>query len=183
MSWMAVQTGGRVIYSVKTGSIIPQARAQEIGEYIEGLEKVLDITPQNLVDDARGKDSKLHEFFEWNNKKAAESHRCYQARKIVNHFEIVIVDVQTEEESTTRAWHSVVVASQDTLDDPDGKDGKGEPVRAFVNTLAVFAEPDYKAQAVDNALREVNGWRRRFSIYSELEPIFVGIDEVEKGRD
>ena len=177
MSWMAIQTNGRVVYSVKKKSVVPQARAQEIGEYIEDLEETMNITPHNLLDDAQRRDSKLHEFFEWDDDRAAGEYRLHQARQIVNHFEIAIVDLQTEEESTTRAWHSTFIAQTDDGDNGDGM------IRAYVNTLRVFDEPDYKAQAVENALCEINGWRRRFSIYSELEPIFIGIDEVENSRD
>ena len=47
--------------------------------------------------------------------------------------------------------------------------GLGVASRVF----AVYTDP--KVEAVENALCEINGWRRRFSIYSELEPIFIGI--------
>ena len=41
------------------------------------------ITPTHVVDYAEAKDSPLHRYFEWNDKKAADQHRLQQARQLI----------------------------------------------------------------------------------------------------
>lgn len=47
------------------------------------------LTPPVVVDAARPKDAPLHNVFEWDNKKAAESYRIDQARHLIRAVEIV----------------------------------------------------------------------------------------------
>lgn len=177
--------GGRCIYSVKPGSPIPQEDAQEVGEYIEKLETTVEITPHNLLDDARQDTSKLHPYFDWDNLVAGEKWRLQQARQILNHFEVVVVDLRKEEETKVRAWHSVFTTTDDVkafeMESDNGADGDDEEPksrRAYVNVMRVLDEPDLREQVIDNALREARAWQRRYSTYTELEPIFSAIEEL-----
>lgn len=192
MTWTPIESGGRCIYSVKKQSPIPMDRAQEIGEYIEDLEKTQPITPSVLVDDARKKSSKLHEFFEWNNTIAADHWRGSTARKIINHFEIAVVDLQTEDETTTRAWHSVIIATvggkefaADASNEDNGADTESTPdlSRVFIGTISVMTDADLRQQVLDNAMREMNGWRNRYQTYSELDPVFASINAIKEAMN
>ncbi len=49
------------------------------------------ITPRIVVEDARRKDSPLHDLFEWDIRKAALRHHLHMARVILHSFELRIV--------------------------------------------------------------------------------------------
>ena len=79
------------------------------------------LTPQVVVDDARNPESGLHQYFEWNVKKAAEQHWLTTAADLIRHAKVTIInaDQQTveirafvnirEDDETT----GVYVASED----------------------------------------------------------------------
>jgi len=179
--WMPVEESGRCIYRCKPGSPVPDARAQEIGEYIADLEENSGITPHILLQDATNPESKLHEFFEWDDKKAGYHWRLQQARQIINHFEIVVVNTREEEETRVRAWHSINIRVQP----PKGQEfhtetdnGEPEMQRVYVNAIQALSVEDTRKQVVANALRELNGWRHRYQTYDEFNPIFTGIEQL-----
>jgi len=175
MSWMAIKENGRVKFSIRHGSPVPKDKAQEIGEYIDELGKSTEITPLALVKDAQCESSKLHEFFEWDDRKAAYAHRLQQARKIINHFEIEVVDLREEKETTVKAWVSVYPSPQQE-DDQNGEDQN----RAYVDIVRAMNAPDLRQQVLDTALSRIKRWRREYKMYSEFKPVFAGIDDVEK---
>ena len=49
------------------------------------------LTPENLVSHSQNPNSYLHPLFEWDNDKAAHSHRIQQARLIINNVKITIL--------------------------------------------------------------------------------------------
>jgi hypothetical protein len=183
------QSDGHPIFAVKGNSPVPGGKAQEVGEYLFDLQEKMDITPHNILDDARSESSKLHEFFEWNDGTAAEQWRLQQSRKIINHLEIVVVDASTEEEVRTRAFHSIYVPKKETKefemtagDNGDDNDND-EPIRTYISTVTILKQPNYHEQAIENALRELRGWQRRFNVYSELQPVFRAIEELTEMLD
>jgi len=48
-----------------------------------------DLTPAEVLEDARPKGSPLHPLFEWNDKKASEAYRLDQARELIRSVEYV----------------------------------------------------------------------------------------------
>lgn len=93
--------------------------AGELREIIGGSEEVLheldriaaendgDLTPEQVVEAAREKDSPLHSRFEWDDSLAAVEYRKVQARQIIASYKIHVVDGSGE--STVRLWTNVVV--------------------------------------------------------------------------
>ena len=59
----------------------------EIGEVEECLKQIIErdgrVTPESFLEAATPEDSKLHRFFEWDDKEAALQHRLHRARQIV----------------------------------------------------------------------------------------------------
>lgn len=78
-----------------------------------------------LVNEARPHDAPLHPCFEWNDKKAGEQYRVYQARKLIKSVEVVTEDapaqplisycpqIEKETEKGNYQLTSVVVARPD----------------------------------------------------------------------
>lgn len=64
---------------------------QVAGEAIERIKKDRgELRPQYIVDAAKAKSHPLHDAFEWNNTKAAESWRVEQAKYLTRSLEIVV---------------------------------------------------------------------------------------------
>ena len=67
--------------------------AQQVGEHMEELDKIHgEITPQIMVDDARPAEALMHPLYDWDDFRAAEKYRCYQAKKIRSNLIVVKVE-------------------------------------------------------------------------------------------
>lgn len=65
------------------------------GRYQEALQELAkkngnELTPKNVVDAARSKESVLHKAFEWDDKVAGDKYRLMQARVLINNVRVVI---------------------------------------------------------------------------------------------
>lgn len=62
-----------------------EKNAKLVGEHIEMLRERFkgELTPQDILDDARNNNSPLHSFFEWDDGAAAEAYRLQQARGLI----------------------------------------------------------------------------------------------------
>lgn len=82
-----------VVATWKSGTEgLHKADAQKVADEIIGIGE--SATPAQIVDRAKDPGSELHKCFEWNDTKAAEKYRIYQARQVVCH----LVIKRTEEE-------------------------------------------------------------------------------------
>lgn len=118
-----------------------------------------DATPQQIVDFAKGKDTELHKCFEWDNKKAADKYRLYQARQICT---------------------NLIIKKQDEDASPDEA-----PIRVFYKTSAsegykdsqiIFRDEDEYSQLLKRALAELHAFKLKYSRLSELDEILSLID-------
>lgn len=66
-----------------------------------------ELTPQIVVDEARPKNSPLHNRFEWDDKVAGEAYRRVQAAELIRSVRITFADERTGERKSIRAFHSV----------------------------------------------------------------------------
>jgi hypothetical protein len=167
MTWRPVVTEGRVVYRTIPGSRIPQGEVQAVGEYLETLGNV---TAPSLLEAARPAESIVHRYFEWDDSVAAEKYRVEQAEHILRHIDIVVVNVETEEVSTTRAVHPVTVE--------DNRDTRHPRRMVYTPVMQVHANPDQRSEVLQRALRELRGWQARYRMYQEFEPIFSVINSL-----
>lgn len=65
------------------------ANRAKIQARLKWLAKNGEITPEQVVEDARPVDSPLHPYFEWNDSLAAHNWRIEQARRLLQSFELV----------------------------------------------------------------------------------------------
>lgn len=66
---------------------------QSVNEYLIALHQQHGtLTPELVVADAKRKDSPLHELFEWDTKKAAQSHWHDVARQLIRSVRVVVVN-------------------------------------------------------------------------------------------
>lgn len=146
-----------MIYKWKAGSHI-KASATAAGEVFEELERTVGLTPANLVEASKPKSAPLHGAFEWNNTKAAEKYREYQAGHLIRC--IAIVHEQEEAEPVTiRAYHPTA-------------DGVYENISVIVN------DEEKMEALLQRALRELGWFKAKYESLSQLTPVMDAIDEV-----
>lgn len=148
-------------YAWKMGSLF-DVTAQTAGEELERICKQEgSITPKKVVDESRPETAPLHGCFEWRDDVAAERYREQQARVMI--AQITVVHETNDEKPVT--------------------------VRAFVNTSenyqpisVVLNRPDLKEQMLNDALRELAAFRRKYDSLKDLKPVIEAIDTVTKTK-
>lgn len=152
-------------YEWKEGTRFP-IPAKVAGETLAKLEKKHKggvLPPEVVVDHARPEKSPIHPCFEWDDAVAAEKHRIDQARQLVRCIRVVHPGAEDEEPKAVICYASVTV--------PDV--GKG-----YVSTARILGDEDLKQQMLDDAIRQIEGWRQRFASLSELQSVFDAIDAI-----
>ena len=103
--------------------------AQTVATALDGLYQAHgEITATAVVEAARPKKAPLHPAFEWDDTKAAEEHRLWQARRIVR--AVQVVDDETKDE--TPQYVHVRVADQD--------EGRYLPASVVVENVDLFQQ-------------------------------------------
>lgn len=147
----------RVIYKASPGANFGDDRAKVYGARISKLAKDSgSVTPQVVLNDARDTKSPLHDYFEWNNTTAAEKWRIFQARQLISHISVEIVNNGKTED--IRYFFSV---SDECAEAP--------PVYVSLNTI--MSDDNKRAEVVAYAKRELKGWTKRYKQYSELNEL------------
>lgn len=137
--------------------------AKEVGEYLELLRKKHkgELTPQDVVDDARNNNSPLHSFFEWSDSAAAERYRLSQARGLIR--SVVAIYVRDDKPAVrTKAFVHI----------PEpGAPHYREAVHAMSATKT-------RRMVLERAWRELQAWRKRYAELKEFSELIPVIDEV-----
>lgn len=138
---------------------------------IQSLES---ITPQAVVDLARDENSVIHNDFEWDNDVAGERYRRIQAQEMIRSFVLVEEPEERKQKST-----------EFTFSNPNNSMNTG--LRALHNTSVkneykpteFFLEnkEEYKV-LLGKALRELESFKRRYSMIAELEEVFAAINNL-----
>ncbi len=144
--------------SWKIGGIF-KADAHEVAKEICSIGD--ECTPQDLVKYARNENSELHKCFEWNDSIAGEKYRELQAQKVL----------------------TTLVITKDL-----GEDKKPVQYRLFVNTgdrsgnykplPVVIRKQDEYGRLLEMAKRELQAFKKKYSILAELENVFLEIDSL-----
>lgn len=96
-------------YTPVEGAAISKKAAQIIGDTLSCMEKSgIDLTPRNVVAEAKKKSSPLHKFFDWDDRSAASKYRILRARYIINSYRLVL----TTTESPVRPTYSVTLKTE-----------------------------------------------------------------------
>lgn len=126
-------------------------RLEELREKFKG-----ELTPADVVADARSHNSPLNSFFEWNDGKAADQYRLQQARSLI------------------RAVVAVVVSAG----------APAQRVQAFVH-IPEAGTPHYRAtdhamsqertrdMVLMQAFKEFRAWQKRYEHLAELADLFT----------
>jgi len=123
-------------YKARVGASFNNKEAQIIGEEITNLKNGQGhFTAKKMVESAKNKNSPLHEFFEWSNKKASENFRLHQARDIISHIvEIVVIE---KEQHQQRSFFNVSIPN------------KG---KVYVTLKEAMETPNYRKQLLNKSI-------------------------------
>lgn len=142
-------------YKWKDGSQ-HKVSAQVAGEVCEELEERGELNARNLVDVSRPEDAPLHNEFEWDDDIAAELYRESQAGQIIRHLAI-----KTESIAPVRAFVNVDIGS-----------------KSYESIQAVIRNEDKYSVLLNNALKELGAFKRKYQMLSELQDVFDAIEKA-----
>lgn len=135
--------------------------AQEAGEELERIEREHgNITPELVLDASREESAPLHECFEWDNDVAAEKYRISQAGHIIQN--LIVTNIEGHNTPPVRAFVNV------------GTKQKGE----FVGISIAMQNAETRDYVLENAIRELESFRRKYRHLSELADVFAALDRM-----
>lgn len=126
---------------------------------LERIRKANDgiLRPADVVFAARSKSSPLHDWFEWDDGKAADEYRLEQARRLIR----FTIEKVGPEEQNIRAYVSL---RQDR-----------EEGNSYRSLREVVAAKPLREELLRQALAEADAWRKRYESFVELKEIFTAI--------
>lgn len=142
-----------------------EKNAKLVGEHIEMLRKKFrgELTPQDVLDDARNNNSPLHSFFEWNDGEAAEAYRLQQARGLIRAVVAVYV---SDDKPAVRQKAYVHIAE------------KGAP--HYRETSHAMSQTKTRELVLKRAWSELQAWKTRYRDLKEFSSFIDIIDTIDK---
>lgn len=136
--------------------------AEVAGQVLTSMEKEGRLSTRNLVDDSKKKSAPLHDYFEWDDAKAADGYRLHQASNLI---------------------HSLIIQ-----EDEDAK----EQQQVFYNIKSVgstyYSVDSIKSNAdlfnalEAQAINELKSFQTRFNGIKRLQPVMNAIEEIIKEK-
>lgn len=140
--------------------------ANIVGRHIEMLREKFkgELTPQDVLDDARHDNSPLHTFFEWDDSAAAEAYRLQQARGLIR--AVVAVYTREDEGKTavrTRAYVHVPEPS----------------APHYREASHALSQAKTRKMVLDRAWNELKAWKARYKDLSEFAGLIRVIEVID----
>lgn len=149
-----------MIYKWKNFSY--KTSADVAGEVCEELDRTVGLTPENLVEASRPEDAPLHNEFEWDDRIAAEEFRRTQARLMICNLSIVL---EEQKQEPIRAFFSL-------------QNGFRKNEGMYESTITIMGDSEKRKRLFDNAKRDLEAFKKKYEILSELAELFSVIDSV-----
>lgn len=147
-------------YGARYGAPFKKKHAQVIGEFLDNIPEEIRDPPNILKEIKKHKEHVIHDYIEWDDKKASVEYRLQQIRNIVNHVTYKIKEVGSPD-VPIRAFYSV------------HKEDNGAPV--YVHVHMTFTNEYYRLQVIQRAYTELCHWCERFKQYEELKDVIAAI--------
>lgn len=148
----------RMIYQFRSGSRL-SGDAQQVGEKLHEIRRrYKSLTPARIVESAMPVKSILHQYFEWDNKRAASEYRLHQARHLV----ACVVTVQADGEET-------------------------KPVRSFVSVNhtyepieVVLSDTAMRERVLKEIMQAISSMKEKLRSYEELHDVLDALNQAQK---
>lgn len=131
--------------------------ANEVGRE---LEKIKDLTPENVVDVARDEKNVMHDMFEWDDSIAGEKYRKTQASRILSAIQVKII-VDNEPNKQVRAFVTTK------------RNSNFKPIEKVVKNV------DQYALLLDKAYRELNYIKIKYENLKEIQELLENIPQLD----
>lgn len=118
------------------------------------------ISPERVLEIAKGESTELHKCFEWDDTAAAEKFRLSQARQVIQY--LVVVPVKKDEDEPPQRIFQIS-SERNTY----------QPVKFFVQ------HADEHALLLKRAIAELNAFQQRYKNLAELESVFEAIEALK----
>lgn len=126
------------------------------------------LNPSHVVEAARDHDHVLHSEFDWNDEDAADKYRLAQAGALIRRVKFTVIRNESESKEvrivTTRAFQSRGSAR--------GNNGGYESVEA------IMSDSNKREELLNQVLRELNSYRKRYAELAALSDVWNAIDEA-----
>ena len=144
--------------------------AKAVGEHLELLRQQCkgELTPEDVLSDAKHDNSPLHSFFEWNDGEAAHQHRLSQARGLIR--SVVAIYVSDENDKEPRP--AVRAKAYVHIPEPSAPH--------YREAGHAMSQKKTRQLVLQRAWRELQAWKQRYSDLKEFSDLFEVIDEVQK---
>lgn len=119
-----------------------------------------------VVDESTPEEAPLHDFFEWNDAKAARLQREETARLIMRS---IIIEVRSTDDSEPRASRALVSVMNTSNEAPEKT--------IYIPVTEALQNPDTRAEILHRALGELVKWRKKYENLQELAQVFRTVDE------
>jgi hypothetical protein len=141
--------------------------AEDVGKHLDMIRRNNDgkLTTEQVVENAKPRNSLLHPVFEWDEVAAAGMWRKQQARDLIQSVYVTYKDEDPSMISAVRAFVSVHVEDEDA-----------EP--SFTHVGVALKDDRMRRELLNNALKELEGWRKKYEQYNELSAVFDAIDKA-----
>lgn len=139
--------------------------AKLVGEHIEMLRMKFkgELTPEDILDDARHGNSPLHSFFEWDDSAASQQYRLQQARGLIR--AVVAIYVSDNNPAVrTRAYVHVPEPS----------------APHYREASHAMSQAKTRKMILDRAWNELKAWKARYRDLEEFASLVEVIDTIEE---
>jgi hypothetical protein len=135
-----------------------------VGTHLEELRRQFkgEITPEDVLNDARNPNSPLHPFFEWDDNLAAEQFRLNQARALIR--SVVAVYTRPDLPAVRARAYSHVAE-------------RGAP--HYRETSHALSQEKTRRLVLNRAWNELQAWKERYRHLSEFANLVEVIDALE----
>lgn len=139
--------------------------ADAVGQHLELLRVKFkgELTPADVVDDAKNHNSPLHSFFEWSDTAAAYQYRLQQARGLIRAVVAVIVSDDAPAKRTQAFVHIAEV---------------GAP--HYRATDHAMSQEKTREMVLLQAWKELRAWQKRYEHLEELAALFSSVNKAVK---
>lgn len=135
--------------------------AKAVGQHLEMLRKKCkgELTPEDVLSDAKHNNSPLHSFFEWDDTAAAQQHRLQQARGLIR--AVVAIYVQDDKPAVRQKAYVHI----------------NEPAAPHYREAShAMSMTKTRDMVLKQALSELIAWKRRYKDLQEFAAVISIID-------
>jgi len=157
-------------YKAKKNAHFGNNQAQIYGEQLDILKSKNhgQLTTQLVLEDAKNDYSPIHSYFTWQDEKAAEQYRIWEARKLINGIEVVDIIIKDDKEV------EVVRPLMFNLKIDD------DSAQQYYDSKMVLEDDDLRKRLLDQAMNEAGRWQEKYEKIVELAVIVGAIKKIKK---